>query len=251
MVRSGRRSAACRPLAGLPRLRCRRVCRGGITAHSRVMNSSRLSNTRPHLHPRLAAPATPAAAARGRGPGWPTRATKAGARRRAGRRNRGGRRPAASQHAIREGAGGLQGRLVVEQRQRLERRVGAVALRAGRRRVGGVEDRQAGVRRGSPEERVHAAPVAVAAEVGDPVLRHLREAVDALRLRREDAGPADGRREQPARRERHVADDLRLEAEAILPRQQEVARILLVRVRPGDRRLAVDRAGQQSGGASA
>src|SRR5262249_53691679 len=65
------------------------------------------------------------------------------------------------QYATGERLSAFEEALVVEQRQRLERRVGAIAARTRGGRFGRVEDRQARVRRGTPEEGVHAAPVTV------------------------------------------------------------------------------------------
>src|SRR5262249_52435053 len=56
--------------------------------------------------------------------------------------------------------GQLNEALIVEQRQRLQGRVGTVAARAGGGGIGGVEDNQPRMRRGAPEKRVHAAAVA-------------------------------------------------------------------------------------------
>src|SRR5258708_39996479 len=82
----------------------------------------------------------------------------------------------------RQRLGELEESLIVEQRQRLQRRVGTVPPGAGAVGVGSIEDRQAGVWGRPPEVGIHAPAVAVRAGVRFPVLVDLREAVDTLRL---------------------------------------------------------------------
>ena len=89
----------------------------------------------------------------------------------------------------------------------------------------GIEQDESGVRCGPDEVRVHAAPEAARSLVRLPVPVHLRELPGASGLGRVHAGAAHLRRQQAGRRQGGVANDLRLEAEAVLTGQQPVARV--------------------------
>ena len=83
-------------------------------------------------------------------------------------------------------------RLVVGQRQGLQRRVRARRGACRPRRASGASNvLQERIRARSPEIRVHAAAIAVGALALAPELHLLREAIDSLGLRRIDARPAD------------------------------------------------------------
>ncbi len=94
-------------------------------------------------------------------------------------------------HPQRQGLGRLDENRIVEQIERLQRRIGALALHARRESVGRVEVDQHGVRRRAPEENVDASPVAFRAALFGPVLSRVTQIADAFRLRRMDARTAD------------------------------------------------------------
>src|SRR5262249_34934604 len=98
--------------------------------------------------------------------------------------------------------------LIVQKRQRLQRRVGAYAARASAGAVGSIEDDQGRVGGRALEERVNAAAVPLASAARAPGALHLRELVEAIRLRRIDAGPARLPAQEAADRQSVVADDL-------------------------------------------
>ena len=89
-----------------------------------------------------------------------------------------------------------------------------------------------------PDVRVHPAAVAVRALALRPRVVALREREHLLRLRRVHARPADLRVQQPARRQRRVADDLGFEPQARLPAEEQVARVLRGEVRAAPRTTA-------------
>ena len=229
-------------------------------AHSRVMNSSRFSSTRATIiqaarsgasgdtalaSAGLAAksdrcrPGTIAAgSARARSARAPGTARKAyrEPRRVVVRRPR-GRSAAASPWANSKNAG------VVEQRQRLQRRVRAVPPGAGADGVGGVEDDQSAgagptarstctCRGGSGRRRCSASTP----------LSHLGEAVHAVRLRREHARArrpsATAGRSPPGPTSRTTSASSRSRD---LPGEQPVAGVDRRQLRPGLRRLPVGR----------
>ena len=112
--------------------------------------------------------------------------------------------------------------LVIEQCEGLERRVGTDAARAGAEAVGGIENGERWMRRGTPEMSVESAAVALFAGAGFPGAFHLAEVHDAVGLRRVDGRATEFRGEQTARGEGDIADDFGIEAQAVLAREQFV-----------------------------
>ena len=128
---------------------------------------------------------------------------------------------------------GFQKQRLVQRRQRLQRRVRARAAHAGRVAVRSVEGLQHRIRHGAIAEGVQRAAVAVLLCRFVPDLRTVarRRQEEKRRSRRIDARTADLRIQQTAGRERDIAHDFRIHAEARPARQQPVVRIAGVEVR--------------------
>ncbi len=137
----------------------------------------------------------------------------------------------------------LERRAIVQQRQRLQRRVGAHAPRRAVLAAGRVERHLHRIRRRPAQERVEAAAVAILALALDPPILVVGHVPDAVGLGREDAGAVHLRAEQPARGELAVADHLGFEAEARSAREQPVVGIALGERRRHRGRLSIGRRG--------
>lgn len=128
-----------------------------------------------------------------------------------------------TEQSLGEGLRGFHEGFVVERDQRLERRVGGSAFDAGEVGVGAIEGREIRMRSGSLEECVHAAAIAVlAGAVGPFEVASVAEVRDAGRQCGKNARPADLSRQQAGDVEAQVADDLGLDSQPILPREQRV-----------------------------
>ncbi len=156
------------------------------------------------------------------------------------------RRAALEQHPLRQGSGGLHEARLVQQDERLQRRVRPRSPHHADLPAGRVEGRQDGRRDGALPDGVHAAPVEALAVILDVDLLGGGRAAEVAHLTPEAigligaaAGAADARREEPARREGDVPDELGLEPEAWAPRQEAVARISLEEARRDRGVLAV------------
>ena len=141
---------------------------------------------------------------------------------------------------------------IVHQVERLQRRIGALAARARQAGRGRVEIHQLRIRHGALEMDVQPAAIAIRPGALLPLHRaRIRKLGDPLGLRRLHAASADAQIEQPGRVERFVANQLRGQAQARLPRQQRVLRILRLQFGPRIRRLPVRRRTSPSAAPSA
>src|SRR5262249_46638855 len=94
-------------------------------------------------------------------------------------------------HALGQTAGGLEKGFVVEERERLQGRVGAHPSHRAGLAARGVEGHEAGIGRRAPKKSLQAAAVTVFAFAVSPLVLAVRIAPDPLRLRRKNARPAD------------------------------------------------------------
>ena len=152
-----------------------------------------------------------------------------------------GRRAASRHHPPRQRPRRFERRRIVQQRQRLQRRVGADAAHRAELAAGRVEGHEARIRRRAPPERIQAAAVAILAAAGGPLVGVVRHVPDAVRLDRVDARAEHLAAEQTARRQRRVANHLGFQAHARAAREQPVVRIALGKRRRDGRRLPVGR----------
>ena len=152
------------------------------------------------------------------------RGGRARARRKARSSRADGSVPASRDHPGRQHARRLDVGRVVEQDQRLERRVRPRALDHALLPRRGVEGQQARVEERPLPVGVEAAAILVVAVVGVILARgEVEEDPVARRLVGLDAGPADLAGEQPADGQGVVADQLGVEPEGVLPREPAVA----------------------------
>lgn len=132
-----------------------------------------------------------------------------------------------------ERAGELKKLEIIEERERLERRVGTESARARAKTIGCIEHRDGGMRGRAPMVRVESAAVAVGAGAGDPGAFGLTEVHDAVGLGREDRRAAKLRLEETAGGEGDVADEFGVEAETVLAGEKFVERVGEIEVGSG------------------
>ena len=147
--------------------------------------------------------------------------------------------------ALAQGLGALDEHRVVEQRQRLQRRVRALAADAADVRVRRVEGHQHRIGAGALEPGVQAAAIAVGPGALDPAgAAGVGQLGDAGRLRRPDARAADGARQQAADRQGVVAQRSRPPGACRVCRASSTfSGSRLRQLRPGLRRLPIGRRG--------
>src|SRR5262249_25352534 len=140
-----------------------------------------------------------------------------------------------------ERAGTLRKRRIVQKREGLERRVGALAPRAGRAWVGTVEVLQHGVRKCALHVHINPAPVTVGPAAGwhQPLALELRSIDQRGRQWRLDAWTSNRGVKESARGQAKVANDLGIDPAAVLPCQKRICRIALCQVGPLPRRLTI------------
>ena len=119
----------------------------------------------------------------------------------------------------------LDERLLVESRQRLQRRVRADAAGAGVFGRRGVEGDQRRKRQGAFPERVHATAIAVLTRALRPRQSPIDRVPDARGNRRKHTRPADFEVQQPARGERNVLNDFGFDAKSRAAGEQPVVRV--------------------------
>ncbi len=251
------------------------------SAHSFVMVSSRFNKTRETAVQAASWagvasfgssglwPGSSAASAQGSAPGFSNRRTCLCSRSSSvadsasvGLRDRQRRKAYSSRSAVvaaafadrpqRQGPGAFQEDRLVERGQRLERRVGARPPDAGEIAVGGVERLEHRIGHRAIAERVQRPAVAVGSlrlvpDLGPVAGRRLEQ---EGRGRRERAGAADLRLEQPAGGQGDVADDLGIHPEPRAAGQQPVVRVAGRQRGRHPRRLAIGRRGRRSAGAA-
>ena len=109
-------------------------------------------------------------------------------------------------HAGGQCAGELKKLAIIEEREGLERGVGAKPARTSAKAVGRIEHGDGGMRGGAPMVRVERAAVAVGPSAGSPGAAVLAEVHDALGLRGKDRWSTDLGDQQPAGGEGCIAD---------------------------------------------
>lgn len=147
---------------------------------------------------------------------------------------------AVSQNRFGEGSRGFDVARIVEQDQRLQRRVRACSVGGAFLAVGGVEREQAGMQVLPLPVRVEAAAVQALASIVLPFTSREVEVREVARgLIRLDAFAAELRHEQAADRQRVVAHEFGVNAEAALPREPAVVRVQLAHFATDERRLPI------------
>ena len=147
-------------------------------------------------------------------------------------------------HALRQRPRRLHVSRIVQQHQRLQRRVGAGAARGAFFAIRRVERVQRRGRGSALPERVHAAPVKIRARARRISLRGIDVAIRGLfpqpfGLIGEHARSTEPLDQQAADRERVVANHLRRQPEARPAGQQPILRILFQQLRRDSRSLPV------------
>ena len=140
---------------------------------------------------------------------------------------------------LREHTGGLDVNRIVQQVERLQRRVRGAAIHRAFFTRGRIEVQQAGMEIRALPRRVQAAPVQIRAVArGVLALGKIERPKIPGWLNRADAGTAKALGQQTGQLQRDIAHVLRVHAEAVLMREQAVFRIDVAGGR-GDRRLSI------------